>query len=104
VRAAHDGKAALALLQRMQPDVAILDIGLPDIDGFELGRAVRRQGFRGAMLALTGYGQERDRQKALDAGFDQHLTKPVDVVELQRAIADADARGRALADSPDSAG
>ncbi len=87
VRAAHDGKAAMALLQKMQPDVAILDIGLPDIDGFELGRAVRRQGFRGTMLALTGYGQERDRQKALDAGFDQHLTKPVDVNELQRAIA-----------------
>ncbi|MFL6710023.1 MAG: response regulator [Massilia sp.] len=87
VRAAHDGKAALALLQKMQPDVAILDIGLPDIDGFELGRAVRRQGFRGTMLALTGYGQERDRQKALDAGFDRHLTKPVDLAELQRAIA-----------------
>ncbi|MDB5960798.1 MAG: hybrid sensor histidine kinase/response regulator [Massilia sp.] len=93
VRAAHDGKAALALLQRMQPDVAILDIGLPDIDGFELGRAVRRQGFRGIMLALTGYGQERDRQKAADAGFDQHLTKPVDVGELQQAIAAAGARG-----------
>jgi len=89
VRAAHDGKAAMVLLQKMQPDVAILDIGLPDIDGFELGRAVRRQGFRGTMLALTGYGQERDRQKAIDAGFDQHLTKPVDVNELQRAIAGA---------------
>ncbi len=86
VRAAHDGKAALVLLQKMQPDVAILDIGLPDIDGFELGRAVRRQGFRGTMLALTGYGQETDRQKAVDAGFDMHLTKPVDVAELQRAI------------------
>ena len=95
VRAAHDGKAALALLQRMQPDVAILDIGLPDIDGFELGRAVRRQGFRGTMLALTGYGQERDRQKAADAGFDQHLTKPVDVVQLQAAIAAADQRHQA---------
>lgn len=93
VRTAHDGKAALALLQKMQPDVAILDIGLPDVDGFELGRAVRRQGFRGTMLALTGYGQERDRQKAQDAGFDQHLTKPVDIVELQRAIASGGQHG-----------
>ena len=91
VRAAHDGKAALALLRKMQPEVAILDIGLPDIDGFELGRAVRRQGFKGTMLALTGYGQEKDRQKALDAGFDLHLTKPVDVAELQRAIGSGDA-------------
>ena len=99
VRAAHDGKAALALLQRMQPDVAILDIGLPDIDGFELGRAVRRHGFRGTMLALTGYGQERDRQKAIEAGFDQHLTKPVDAGELQRAIAGTGEGGRAGAAS-----
>jgi signal transduction histidine kinase/CheY-like chemotaxis protein len=86
VRTAHDGKGALALLRKMQPDVAILDIGLPDMDGYELGRAVRSAGFRGTMLALTGYGQERDRQKAQDAGFDAHLTKPVAVAELQQAI------------------
>ncbi len=97
VRAAHDGKAALALLRKMQPEVAILDIGLPDIDGFELGRAVRRQGFKGTMLALTGYGQEKDRQKALDAGFDMHLTKPVDVAELQRAIGSGNAPPTATA-------
>jgi signal transduction histidine kinase/CheY-like chemotaxis protein len=102
VRAAHDGKGALALLLKMQPDVAILDIGLPDIDGFELGRAVRRQGFRGTMLALTGYGQERDRQSALEAGFDQHLTKPVDVAELQRAMEAADRR-RGAAESAEPA-
>lgn len=89
VRTANDGKGAMALLQRMQPDIVILDIGLPDIDGFELGRNVRRHGFRGTMLALTGYGQESDRQRAIAAGFDQHLSKPVDVAELQRAIGSA---------------
>ena len=86
VGVAHDGKSALALLGRMQPDVAILDIGLPDIDGFELGRAVRRLGFDGTLLALTGYGQERDKQRAKDAGFDRHFTKPVDIEQLQAAI------------------
>ncbi|WLI90825.1 response regulator [Massilia sp. R2A-15] len=86
VGVAHDGKSALALLGRMQPDVAILDIGLPDMDGFELGRAVRRLGFDGTLLALTGYGQERDKQRAKDAGFDRHLTKPVDIEQLQLAI------------------
>ncbi|WP_426113478.1 hybrid sensor histidine kinase/response regulator [Massilia sp. PWRC2] len=102
VRTASDGKGAMALLQRMQPDIVILDIGLPDIDGFELGRSVRRHGFRGTMLALTGYGQESDRHKALAAGFDQHLSKPVDVAELQRAIGAAHRRDRAAAERMDA--
>jgi CheY-like chemotaxis protein len=86
VDVAHDGKSALGLLQRMRPDVAILDIGLPDIDGFELAEAVRRLGFAGRLVALTGYGQESDKRRAFDAGFDIHLTKPVSLDELEAAI------------------
>jgi signal transduction histidine kinase len=86
VDVAHDGKSALILLQRMRPDIAILDIGLPDMDGFELAEAVRRLGFSGTLVALTGYGQERDKRRAFDAGFDLHLTKPISLDELESAI------------------
>jgi signal transduction histidine kinase/CheY-like chemotaxis protein len=86
VEVAHDGKSALVLIKHMQPDVAILDIGLPDIDGFELAEAARRAGYEGRLVALTGYGQDRDRRRSLDAGFDLHLTKPVDLHDLERAI------------------
>ncbi|MDQ2990093.1 MAG: response regulator [Pseudomonadota bacterium] len=86
VGVAHDGKSALALLHQARPDVAILDIGLPDIDGYALGRAFRDQGFAGRMVALTGYGQERDKLLSAEAGFDHHLTKPVALDELERAI------------------
>jgi CheY-like chemotaxis protein len=86
VGVAHDGKSALALLRQTRPDVAILDIGLPDIDGYALGKAFRDQGFAGRMVALTGYGQERDKLLSAEAGFDQHLTKPVALGDLERAI------------------
>jgi signal transduction histidine kinase/ActR/RegA family two-component response regulator len=86
VGVAHDGKSALALLRETRPDVAILDIGLPDIDGYELGKAFRDGGFTGRMVALTGYGQERDKRLSAEAGFDRHLTKPVALDELERAI------------------
>jgi signal transduction histidine kinase/ActR/RegA family two-component response regulator len=84
---AHDGKSGLRLIQAMQPDVAFLDIGLPDMDGFELARAARAIGFAGQLVALTGYGEERDRLRATDAGFNAHLTKPASVEQLDAAIA-----------------
>ena len=87
VDVAHDGRSALSLLLRTRPDVAILDIGLPDMDGFELAEAARRLGFAGRLVALTGYGQERDKRRALDAGFDMHLTKPISLDELEHALA-----------------
>ena len=86
VGVAHDGKSALALLRQTCPDVAILDIGLPDMDGYALGKAFRDHGFAGRMVALTGYGQERDKLLSSEAGFDQHLTKPVALDDLERAI------------------
>ena len=79
VRVAYDGTAALRLAQEFRPRVAVLDIGMPGANGYQVARALREQdGARPALIALTGWGQEGDRRKALEAGFDFHLTKPVD--------------------------
>ncbi len=84
VRTAHDGPAGLEAAADFRPDVALLDIGLPGLDGYEVARRLRRQpSFRSLVLAaMTGYGQEGDRRKARDAGFDHHLVKPVDPAAL----------------------
>jgi len=84
VETAADGAAALSLLDRFAPAVAILDIGLPKMNGYELAAALRADPrTRGVVLiALTGYGRGPDRRRALDAGFDEHLTKPVEFEKL----------------------
>ena len=65
----------------------LLDIGLPGTDGYEIARCLRSSGLTDPMLvALTGYGQDEDRRRALDAGFDLHMTKPVDPKELETAL------------------
>ena len=89
VRVAHDGEGALRTAADFQPEVAILDIGMPGLDGYELARRFRRT-FNSTvrLVALTGWGQDVDRRRATDAGFDRHLTKPVDVPELYRALRD----------------
>jgi signal transduction histidine kinase len=77
VEAAADGESGLALLLARRPDAAIVDIGLPGIDGYEVARRARTaHGSELLLIALTGYGQLADRARALDAGFDVHLTKP----------------------------
>lgn len=82
------GEAGAALIVELQPDVAIVDIGLPDIDGYEVARRVRAQSKRRvALIALTGYGQPEDVRRAHAAGFDVHLVKPVGVDRLDAAIA-----------------
>jgi signal transduction histidine kinase/CheY-like chemotaxis protein len=82
------GEAGVQLAAQLQPDVAILDIGLPDIDGYEVARRIRAQSTRPvALIALTGYGQPEDQRRARDAGFDVHLVKPVSVERLDAAIA-----------------
>jgi len=88
-RSADDGLAALAAIDEFQPHVAILDIGLPSIDGFEVARRVRSDPKNGAMrlIALTGYGRASDRAAAVEAGFDAHLVKPVDTDRLLELIA-----------------
>jgi CheY-like chemotaxis protein len=90
VQVVYDGPAALEAAQTFQPEVALLDIGLPGMDGYRLARQLRQQpGLEGVLLvALTGYGQEEDRRRALAFGFDEHLTKPVRFDTLQRLLAE----------------
>jgi CheY-like chemotaxis protein len=96
VRTAYDGQAALETLKSFQPSVAILDIGMPGMDGYEVARRIRQlPGGKAMMLiALTGWGQKEDRQKSEEAGFDHHLVKPVNLdalKELLRGTAESDA-------------
>jgi PAS domain S-box-containing protein len=79
VKVAHDGPQALALLEDFSPEVAVLDIGLPVMDGYELAKRMReKMGPSCRLVALTGYGQEHDRRRSEEAGFAAHLVKPVD--------------------------
>ena len=87
VKLAYTAGQALAAARAFRPQVAILDIGLPDMDGYGLATILRRTGEPGLRLvALTGYGQKSDVERALAAGFDLHLSKPAGVEELQRAV------------------
>jgi signal transduction histidine kinase len=84
---AHDGEAALDLSVAVRPNVVLLDIGLPGMDGYEICRRMRKLGLGDAyIIAMTGYGQERDRQRSSEAGFDEHTVKPVDIEELSRLL------------------
>jgi signal transduction histidine kinase len=86
VRVAHSAAEALDAVRRHAPDVAILDIGLPDMDGHALAAAIRRSGAAPRLVALTGYGQKSDVERAAEAGFDLHLTKPASLEDLERAV------------------
>jgi CheY-like chemotaxis protein len=88
VRTASDGPAALTAAAEFRPEVVLLDIGLPGMDGYEVARRLRANPlFNGArLIALTGWGQDSDRDRSHDAGFDLHLVKPVDPAELQRVL------------------
>lgn len=89
LRMVHSGPAALDVSREFHPQVVLLDIGLPGMDGYEVARRFRKNPqFQGVTLvALTGYGQESDRQQAIRAGFDHHLTKPVEFAELKKLLA-----------------
>ncbi len=87
VTTAAYGEQALREVQRQDFDAAVLDVGLPDIDGYSLAHKLRAAGCRCRLIALTGFGQVRDRERALAAGFNVHLTKPVDLNRLEQAIA-----------------
>ncbi|HZY84535.1 MAG TPA: response regulator [Gemmataceae bacterium] len=87
VEVAGDGEQGVAKALDWGPEVAILDIGLPLLDGYEVARRVRAVlGGRVLLIALTGYGSDEDRQRAFSAGFDAHLTKPADPEELRRLV------------------
>ncbi len=89
VQVVHDGQAALKTFSAWRPDVILLDIDMPGMDGYEVARRVRQQMASGKvmLIALTGRGQEKDRKLAREAGFDHHLLKPVDLQALQALIA-----------------
>jgi len=96
VEIAHDGASALQKVHEFAPDVALLDIGLPVMDGYELAKKIRERGLPIRLLALTGYGQPRDRERSAAAGFDLHLVKPIDLALLQGAIEGTDSRSGAI--------
>jgi CheY-like chemotaxis protein len=93
VKIACDGFKALELARVFQPDVVLLDIGLPGMDGYEVARRLRQEHADRPMLlaAMTGYGQEQDREATRAAGFDHHLVKPVDLAMLRQLLAHASA-------------
>jgi PAS domain S-box-containing protein len=86
VSTAMDGIEGLSRLLKQKPEVSIVDIGLPGLTGFELARHARAAGYAGRMIALSGYGAERDAQEALVAGFDAYLVKPVDREQLRASL------------------
>jgi signal transduction histidine kinase len=90
VAVAYDGASALELAARCGPEIVLLDIGLPVLDGYEVARRLRKAQARAPLklIAVTGYGQENDRAKAAEAGFDAHVVKPVDLDLLLEALQD----------------
>jgi CheY-like chemotaxis protein len=94
---AYDGLEAIAAAEQFLPEVVLLDLGMPKLDGYGAARHIRQQpwGQEMTLIALTGWGQETDKQRTKAAGFDHHLVKPADPAELRRLLSD----GRQCADS-----
>jgi two-component system CheB/CheR fusion protein len=88
VEVAHSGPEGVGIARQFQPHIVLCDIGLPGMDGYAVARAIRAEpGLAGVcLLAITGYGQAEDQRRSLDAGFDMHLTKPVDLKKLQEVL------------------
>jgi CheY-like chemotaxis protein len=89
IRTAHDGLEALEVADTFEPEVVLLDLGMPKMDGYETARQLRQRfpDRRLTLVAVTGWGQQQDRQRTADAGFDVHLVKPVTEADLFQAIA-----------------
>ena len=89
IRTAYDGQEAVDVAEEFRPDVVLLDIGLPKLNGYEACRRIREQpwGKDVVLIALTGWGQEEDRRRSHEAGFDHHLVKPVDPHALMKLLA-----------------
>jgi len=92
VEVASDGGSGAALVLSKRPDIAFIDIGLPVLDGYEVAQRIRAHereqpnGKPPRLIAMTGYGQESDKRRALSAGFDAHLVKPASIETLKRAL------------------
>jgi CheY-like chemotaxis protein len=87
-RTAYDGVEAVEAAAAFRPEVVLLDIGLPRMNGYEAARHLRQEpwGKSMALIALTGWGQEEDKRRAMEAGFDNHLTKPVEAAALEKLL------------------
>jgi CheY-like chemotaxis protein len=95
VRIAADGLQAIDVAERFQPHIAFLDIGMPRMDGYEAARQLRdRFGSGLVLVALTGWGQDEDKHRAAQSGFDHHLTKPPEPEVLEALIETCERRGR----------
>ena len=89
VRTAYDGSGVLETALDYRPNVVLLDIGLPEMDGYEVAKRIRQQPVlqNVVLVAITGYGQDADRQRSQEVGFNVHLVKPVDFGEVQQVLA-----------------
>jgi CheY-like chemotaxis protein len=97
VEQAADGREGLARVLSARPNAALIDIGLPELDGYEVARRARDAlGDSLVLIAMTGYGQAEDRARAAQAGFDTHLTKPASLSEIRAALSAS--HGRAMPD------
>ena len=94
VATAASGPAALRAALSENPDVVLLDLGLPGIDGYEVARRIREQTDKPLLIAMTGYGQAEDRERSKEAGFERHLVKPVDPAQLQHLLIEFGRPGR----------
>jgi len=90
IQLAHDGEQAVRAAADFKPDVVLLDIGLPKLNGYGAARQIRQQpwGTSIVLIAMTGWGQDEDKRRAHEAGFDLHMVKPVDPMSLMRVLAD----------------
>lgn len=84
---AYDGETAVAIAAEFQPDLVCMDLGLPHMDGYEAGRLLRNLLDRAVLIALSGWGREEDKRRTAEAGFDDHLVKPVSPADLRALVA-----------------
>lgn len=89
-RTAHDGESALATAESFRPEVVLLDIGLPKLNGYEVAQRIREHAWGASMflIAVTGWGQEEDRQRSSEVGLNVHMVKPVEPSALEKLLAE----------------
>jgi CheY-like chemotaxis protein len=83
---AYSAEEGIGMIDASPPDVVLLDIGLPQMDGYEAARRLIASGFKGRLIAISGYGEVKDKQRAAAAGFYAHLSKPVDYATLEKVM------------------
>jgi CheY-like chemotaxis protein len=95
-RTAHDGESAVETAESFLPEVVLLDIGLPKLNGYEVAQRIREHAWGASMflIAVTGWGQDEDRQRSSEVGLNVHMVKPVEAAALERLLAELAASGR----------